>query len=39
MRVLALPNPHYPPADEALAQAHGVISSLAELTPERISAA
>ncbi|HYP47948.1 MAG TPA: HAD family phosphatase [Thermoleophilaceae bacterium] len=37
MRVLALPNPHYPPGAEALAQAHEVIRSLAELTPERVA--
>ena len=34
LRVLALPNPHYPPADDALALAHAVVSSPAELTPE-----
>jgi HAD superfamily hydrolase (TIGR01509 family) len=33
MRVLALPNPHYPPADDTLALADAVISSPAELTP------
>jgi len=33
MRVLALPNPHYPPAPDALALATAVIGSLAELTP------
>jgi hypothetical protein len=36
MRVLALPNPHYPPDQGALAQADDVIENLAELTPERI---
>jgi HAD superfamily hydrolase (TIGR01509 family) len=35
MRVLALPNPHYPPAPEALAEADDVLGSLPELTPER----
>jgi HAD superfamily hydrolase (TIGR01509 family) len=35
MRVLALPNPHYPPAPEALAEADDVLRSLDELTPER----
>jgi HAD superfamily hydrolase (TIGR01509 family) len=33
MRVLAIPNPHFPPADEALAQADAVLGSIAELTP------
>jgi HAD superfamily hydrolase (TIGR01509 family) len=36
MRVLAIPNPHFPPADEALAQADDVLPSLAELTAERV---
>jgi len=36
MRVLALPNPHYPPALDALALADAVLSSPAELTPERV---
>jgi HAD superfamily hydrolase (TIGR01509 family) len=38
MRVLALPNPHYPPDPEALAEADEVIGSLHELTPERVGA-
>jgi HAD superfamily hydrolase (TIGR01509 family) len=37
MRVLALPNPHYPPAAEALAEADDVLGSLAELSPARIA--
>jgi HAD superfamily hydrolase (TIGR01509 family) len=37
MRVLALPNPHYPPAPEALAEADDVLGSLRELTPERVA--
>jgi HAD superfamily hydrolase (TIGR01509 family) len=37
MRVLALPNPHYPPEEEALAQADEVLGSLDELTPERVA--
>jgi HAD superfamily hydrolase (TIGR01509 family) len=37
MRVLALPNPHYPPDPEALAEADEVIGSLHELTPERLA--
>jgi HAD superfamily hydrolase (TIGR01509 family) len=36
MRVLALPNPHYPPDPAALAQADDVVGSLDELTPERL---
>ena len=36
MRVLAIPNPHFPPADEALAEADVVLASIAELTPERL---
>jgi HAD superfamily hydrolase (TIGR01509 family) len=38
MRVIALPNPSYPPDAEALAQADVVIRSLDELTPELIAA-
>ena len=36
MRVLAVPNPRYPPGDDALAAADDVLASLAELTPSRI---
>ena len=36
MRVLALPNAHYPPAADALALADAVVNSPAELTPELI---
>jgi HAD superfamily hydrolase (TIGR01509 family) len=36
MRVIALPNPSYPPDEEALAQADVVIRSLDELTPELV---
>jgi HAD superfamily hydrolase (TIGR01509 family) len=39
MRVLALPNPHYPPDPEALAEADELIGSLHELTPERVEGA
>ncbi|HWG55329.1 MAG TPA: HAD family phosphatase [Gaiellaceae bacterium] len=39
MRVLALPNPHYPPAADALALAHAVLRSPEELTPELVEAA
>ena len=38
MRVIAIPNPHYPPSDEELALAHLVLHSLDELTSERVSA-
>ena len=37
MRVLALPNTHYPPDADALAQADAVLGSLAELTPDAIA--
>jgi len=36
MRVVAIPNPSYPPDADALAQADVVIRSLDELTPELI---
>jgi HAD superfamily hydrolase (TIGR01509 family) len=34
MRGIAIPNPHFPPADDALMQADVVLASLEELTPE-----
>jgi HAD superfamily hydrolase (TIGR01509 family) len=34
MRVLAIPNPRYPPAEDALALADDVLTSIEELTPE-----
>jgi hypothetical protein len=34
--VLAIPNPTYPPDDEALANADVELSSLADLTPEAV---
>jgi HAD superfamily hydrolase (TIGR01509 family) len=37
MWVIAIPNPSYPPDDEALAQADAVIRLLDELTPELIA--
>jgi HAD superfamily hydrolase (TIGR01509 family) len=37
MRVVAIPNPQYPPHDETLAAADEVLGTLAELTPEAIS--
>ena len=39
MRVIAFPNPSYPPDDEALELADVVIHSLDELTPELLDAA
>jgi len=38
MRVIAIPNLHYPPSDDALAAADVVLASLDELTVERVSA-
>jgi diaminopimelate decarboxylase len=37
MRVVAFPNPTYPPDEEALAQADVVVRSLDELTPELVA--
>jgi len=37
MRVLAIPNPTYPPDEDSLAQADVVLRSLAELTPAVVS--
>ena len=39
MRVIAVPNAHYPPAADALALADSVVSSPAELTPDLVHAA
>jgi HAD superfamily hydrolase (TIGR01509 family) len=36
MRVIAIPNEHFPPDEEALAQADVVLDSLAELTPAKV---
>jgi HAD superfamily hydrolase (TIGR01509 family) len=36
MRVIAIPNPHFPPGEEALRQADVVVDSLSELTPEPV---
>jgi HAD superfamily hydrolase (TIGR01509 family) len=36
MRVVAIPNPAYPPDDEALAAADAVLTSIGELTPEAV---
>ena len=38
MRVIAIPNPHYPPSRDVLAAADDVVTSLGELTAERVSA-
>jgi HAD superfamily hydrolase (TIGR01509 family) len=37
MRVLAIPNPQYPPEEDALALAVEVLPSIAELTPEIVA--
>ncbi len=37
MRVVAVPNPHFPPDEDALARADVVVRSVAELTPELLS--
>ncbi len=37
MRVIALPNPHFPPATDALALAHVTLRSLDELTEQVVS--
>ena len=37
MRVVAVPNPHFPPDEEALAHADAVVRTVAELTPELLS--
>jgi HAD superfamily hydrolase (TIGR01509 family) len=39
MAVIAVPNPHYPPADDALELADLTLGSTAELTPEAIEQA
>jgi HAD superfamily hydrolase (TIGR01509 family) len=39
MRVVAIPNPHFPPPGEVLAQADLVLESLAELTPDAVESA
>jgi HAD superfamily hydrolase (TIGR01509 family) len=39
MRVVAIPNPHFPPPDEALAKAELVLGSLEELTPGAVESA
>jgi HAD superfamily hydrolase (TIGR01509 family) len=39
MRVIAIPNPHFPPPDEVLVKADLVLDSLAELTPAAVESA
>jgi HAD superfamily hydrolase (TIGR01509 family) len=39
MGVIAIPNPHFPPPGEVLAQADLVLESLAELTPDAVESA
>jgi beta-phosphoglucomutase-like phosphatase (HAD superfamily) len=36
MRVVAVPNPHFPPDDDALAEADVVVPDIASLTPAMI---
>ena len=38
MVVVAIPNPHFPPGDDALAQADVVLDSVSSLTPDILSA-
>jgi hypothetical protein len=39
MRVIAIPNPHFPPPPDALAEADLVLDSLAELSPDAVESA
>lgn len=39
MRVIAIPNPHFPPPNDVLAGANLVLESLAELTPDAVESA
>jgi HAD superfamily hydrolase (TIGR01509 family) len=39
MRVLAIPNAHFPPGEDVLAQADAVLPDLAALTPEAVEVA
>jgi HAD superfamily hydrolase (TIGR01509 family) len=36
MRVIAIPNPHFPPSEDALGRADLVLSSLSQLTPKTV---
>ena len=37
MPVVAAPNPHYPPGDDALALAAAVVDGVGEVTPELVA--
>jgi HAD superfamily hydrolase (TIGR01509 family) len=39
MRVIAIPNPHFPPPDDVLGLADVVLDSLADLTPDAVESA
>jgi HAD superfamily hydrolase (TIGR01509 family) len=39
LRVVVVPNPHFPPPDDALKRADAVLDSLAELTPDAVESA
>ena len=39
MLVIAIPNPHFPPPEDVLAEADVVLESLAELTPDAVESA
>jgi beta-phosphoglucomutase-like phosphatase (HAD superfamily) len=39
MAVIAVPNPHYPPADDALELAVATLDGVAEVTPELVESA
>ena len=39
MRVITIPNPHFPPPDDVLAEAELVLVSLRELTPDAVESA
>jgi HAD superfamily hydrolase (TIGR01509 family) len=39
MRVIAIPNPHFPPPEDVLVQADLVLETLAELTPDAVESA
>ena len=39
MTVIAVPNPHYPPAADALALAAATVGGVGEITPELVESA
>ena len=39
MPVIAVPNPHYPPAEDALALAAVTVAGVAEITPALVESA